>query len=83
MDEATSSVDWNTDRLIQETVRERFTESTVLIIAHRLNTIIDTVRCLSYRLPSRRVTARAAVLTGRLGTAGQGDGAVGGRAHGV
>jgi len=65
MDEATSSVDWNTDRLIQETVRERFTESTVLIIAHRLNTIIDTVRCLSSRLPSRRVAARAAVLTGR------------------
>ena len=65
MDEATSSVDWNTDRLIQETVRERFTESTVLIIAHRLNTIIDTVRCLSSRLPSRRVAARAAVLTER------------------
>jgi ABC-type multidrug transport system fused ATPase/permease subunit len=42
MDEATSSVDWNTDRLIQETVRERFNKSTVLIIAHRLNTIIDT-----------------------------------------
>ena len=41
MDEATSSVDWNTDRLIQETVRERFTESTVLIIAHRLNTVAD------------------------------------------
>jgi ABC-type transport system involved in Fe-S cluster assembly fused permease/ATPase subunit len=32
----------NTDRLIQETVRDKFDKSTVLIIAHRLNTIIDT-----------------------------------------
>ena len=71
MDEATSSVDWNTDRLIQETVRERFTESTVLIIAHRLNTIIDTVSrqrssvALSCLLAWRLAARRAAVLTGR------------------
>ena len=46
LDEATSSVDWDTDRLIQETVRAQFSESTCLIIAHRLNTIIDVDRVM-------------------------------------
>lgn len=44
LDEATANVDLETDNFIQRTLKERFQKCTVLVIAHRLATVIDSDR---------------------------------------
>lgn len=79
LDEATSSIDATTDAAIQTMLRECFRETTVLTIAHRLNTIADSDRVLvlddgrvaEFDSPAALLRRSGGVFAGMVGTLGE------------
>ncbi|KAK7866924.1 hypothetical protein R5R35_001662 [Gryllus longicercus] len=78
LDEATAAVDLETDDLIQRTIRTEFSECTVLTIAHRLNTIMDSNRVIvldrgnvvEYDTPDALLQRKSSVFYGMAKDAG-------------
>ena len=66
MDEATANVDLYTDRKIHKAVKKNFKESTVIVIAHRLETIIESDKiilmkrgkCVEYGTPKELLSSK-------------------------
>lgn len=46
MDEATASIDEKADHVLQQVMKQAFKDSTIITIAHRINTIIQYDRIL-------------------------------------
>ncbi|XP_048482044.1 ATP-binding cassette sub-family C member 4 [Plutella xylostella] len=79
LDEATANVDPQTDFLIQKTIRSKFAECTVLTIAHRLHTVMDSDKVLvmdagqkvEFDHPHRLLQTERGVLRGMLEQTGR------------
>ena len=46
VDEATASIDFATDELLQRVIKDRLRDSTMITIAHRIDTILTSDRIL-------------------------------------
>ena len=46
MDEATANIDIKTETIVQNLIKEEFENSTVITVAHRLNTVLNSDKIL-------------------------------------
>ncbi|CAL5414148.1 unnamed protein product [Camellia sinensis] len=63
LDEATTSIDSTTDAILQRIIREEFSNCTVITVAHRVPTVIDSdmVMVLSFGLSSKKRVSAVAI----------------------
>ena len=79
LDEATASVDSETDALIQKMLRTRFEGTTLITIAHRLNTIMDydvvlvmdQGRCAEFGSPAELLENEGGIFTSLVDATGK------------
>lgn len=78
LDEATANVDPQTDALIQKTIRNKFKNYTVITVAHRLHTVMDSDRILvmeagyakEYDIPYKLLKMENGILRGMVDATG-------------